>query len=103
MSLYWVEQLTGNFGNGRNLRNEWKGILDDLLVSSTDVYILDDKAAGGGDASTYSPPPQASGSFYFDERRDQEHWDGGLSGELGIGTNNSIKYRNDVMSWINSN
>jgi YD repeat-containing protein len=98
--------MSGTMTDGRNLAQEWPNVLGGLLVWGTDVYILDDKAAGGGEANGYQPPANATGTFHFVQRNDeqygQEHWDGGLGGQLGIGTNNSESFKNEVYSWFNS-
>jgi YD repeat-containing protein len=94
--------MSGLMTDGRNLAQEWPSVLSGLLVWGTDIYILDDKAAGGGEANGYQPPANATGTFYFVQRLEQEHWDGGLGGQLGIGTNNSEAFKTEVISWFNS-
>jgi len=107
--------MSGTMPDGRDLANEWRKVLDNLLLEGTDVYILDDRACGGHEAMGYTPPPASTGTFHFEYRTiwddcsneakaqdptGQEHWDGGLSGNLGIGTNNSVAFKNEVYAWF---
>jgi hypothetical protein len=92
--------MTGKMSDGRDLSQEWRGILDNLLINGVDVYIVDDKASFGDEASSYTPPDGATGSFFFDSRPSQEHWQGGYP---GTGTNNSPSFRDYVFNWFASN
>ena len=94
--------MSGTMTDGRDLAQVWPGVLDSLLIWGTDIYILDDKAQYGNEASGYQAPPDAIGTFHFESRTDQEHWDGGLDGNLGIGTNNSAEFKAEVFSWFAS-
>jgi len=91
--------MTGNMTDSGTLAERWEVVLNNLSMWGTDIYILDDMAGGGGDASGYSVPSGATGTFYFDLRLDQEHWQGGYP---GTGTNNSITFKDYVFSWFSS-
>ncbi|HUN24422.1 MAG TPA: RHS repeat-associated core domain-containing protein [Anaerolineales bacterium] len=86
-------------------------ILNTLLTWGTDIYILDDLTGdpkdvtnilgdpASPDANTYLPPSSAKGTYTF-LYKDIPHWDGGKPGQYGIGTNNSVTFRDEVLAWI---
>jgi hypothetical protein len=110
--------FTGQMTDGRDLAKEWPTVLGSLLTWGTDIYILDDRACGGGNANGYQAPSGANGTFHpefrsisgndcdaqakIDDKSGQEHWDGGLSGSLGIGTNNSATFKTEVYNWFDA-
>lgn len=97
--------MSGGMSGGLRLESEWGAMLDRLLLDGVNIYILND---GGNDVgewpqvASYTPPSGATGTYCYDPRPDQPHWDGGLSGQVGIGTNNSAEYRDFVMGWLNN-
>ena len=92
--------MTGLMTDGRDLAQEWPGVLNNLLMWGTDIYILDDKADGGGQAGGHVVPSNATGTFHFEQRLEQEHWDGGYP--YGEGTNNSVAFKNEVYTWFDA-
>ncbi|CAG0990738.1 hypothetical protein ANRL4_02454 [Anaerolineae bacterium] len=93
--------MSGTMMDGvTSLATVWQSVLNELLQSGANIYILDDKAAGGDEAASYVKPSGAPGIFHFEQRLSQEHWDGGLGGKTGIGTNNSDIYRDEVLNWF---
>ncbi len=95
--------MTGELTTGGSLISEWTRIFNNLLKWGTDIYVLDDAGHFGGEASGYSAPEGATGTFKFDPRPYQEHWQGPFDGSisaLSTGTNNSPSYRDYVLSWF---
>jgi len=62
--------------------------------------VVDAAAYYGDEASGYIPPADAIGTFHFESRPEQEHWQGG---NLGTGTNNSVEFRKYVFNWFSNN
>ena len=74
-----------------------------MLRDGTDIYAVNDAGTDGrywSALSGYEPPSGATGTFFLDPRPDQPHCDDCLSGEPGVGTNNSEALRDEVLNWF---
>jgi hypothetical protein len=86
--------------------SEWTNILDRLLIWGTDIYILEDSAHYGDKPKSYQTPTGATGTFKFDSRPTQGHWQAEhmeTPPRPGTGTNNSLEFRSYVMGWLRDN
>ena len=84
---------------------EWEDILDNVLASGTNVYLLDDSAAGPPGATSYRPPKISDGTYTFVNDPDRNHYGhpeqpNGDPITNGDSVNNSSKFAISIFSWL---
>jgi len=80
---------------------EWEMILDNVLSSGTNVYLLDDKAWESNKATSYQPPDSATGTLTFENDQTRNHY--GNPAFIGNSTNNDPIYAASIFSWVLGN